>query len=82
MNHTVEEFPQLIAKWHDRNMVNKKPPQNANPNIQKIYVELRNPNIVFAIKGFVATEGDQEAPYRYPRVQPTPKKKVSFYVQI
>ena len=43
-------------------MGNQNPPQNANPNIQNIYVEPQEPNIFVVTRGGVATGGDQGEP--------------------
>ena len=62
-DHTIEECPQLIAKWQNRNVGKKNPPKNPNMNIQNIYVEPREPSIVIVTRGGDATGEDQEAAY-------------------
>ena len=49
-------------------MGNQNPSQNSNPNIHNIYVESQEPNIVVVTRGGATARGDQEAPYRQPRV--------------
>ena len=69
-DHTIEEFPQLIAKWHAKNLGNPIPLQNPNlnpnQNIQMIYVEPREPNIVVVTRGGDATGENQYAQHEQP----------------
>ena len=61
-DHTIKECLQLIAKWKSKNLGNSNQLQNANQNIQNIFVEPRDHIIVVVIRGFVVTGEDQDAP--------------------
>ena len=56
-------------------MGNHNPPQNVNPNIQKVSVEPQEPNIVFITRGGVAIEEiktrhmDNQELYRHHKIK-------------
>ena len=64
-DHTIEQCPQLIAKWKARTVRNPNPVQNpnlnSNQNIQMIYVEPREATIIFVIRGGATNGADQSA---------------------
>ena len=66
-------------------MGNPNPLQNLNlnpkQNIQMIFVEPREANIVVITRGGVASGADQNAQHDQPQVGPTTQKKVSFDVR-
>ena len=81
VDHTVEECPQLIAKWHANNLGNPIPLENPNQNIQMIYVDPREENIVVVIRGGDASVADQNAQHDQPQVRSEAENKVSLNVQ-
>ena len=83
-DHTVEQCPQLIAKWKVQTVGNpnalQNPNLNPNQNIQMISVQSREANIVVVMREGAATGVKQDAQHGKPQVRPTTQNKISFDV--
>ena len=83
VKHTIEECPQLIAKWQTKAIENPNQFLNANRNIQKILAEPwdKPPTIEVLTRGGTATGDDKGEPWHNMRIQHAIQKKVTFHVQ-
>ena len=68
IDHTIEEFPQLISKWKSKVTGNQNQLLNANQNVKKILVEPREPTIVVLIRGGVVIGEDTGEPWKNTRI--------------
>ena len=60
----MEQCPQLITKWQERNIAGPNPMQNVNPhpnlNVQMIAVEPQDLSVAVITRGGATTGSDQD----------------------